>query len=158
MHRHTKTKDGQHLEKLLAKIKSLAKEYRNITGRPLGVTAELAEYEAVRILGLNRSPVRQPGYDATRLRGAKQEKIQIKGRVILNPVNPGQKLGKIDLTKIWDTTLLVLLNEDFDAIAIYEATRSSIRKALRVPGSKARNIRGQLSVSKFRSIGSKVWP
>jgi hypothetical protein len=54
--------------------------------------------------------------------------------------------------------LLVLLDEDFDATAIYEADRAAIEAALLEPGSKARNERGALAVSKFKSIGRKIWP
>ncbi|HEX6754272.1 MAG TPA: hypothetical protein VF093_11900 [Solirubrobacterales bacterium] len=67
-------------------------------------------------------------------------------------------MGAIDLTKSWDVVLLVLLNEDFDPTAIYEADRSAAAAALTAPGSKARNERGQLSIGKFKSIGHLAWP
>ena len=67
-------------------------------------------------------------------------------------------MGRIDLTKEWDVCLLVLLDENFEATAIYEADRSAIVDALSTPGSRARNERGQLGVSKFKSIGRKIWP
>jgi hypothetical protein len=70
---------------------------------------------------------------------------------------PGQRLGSIDITKDWDAVLMVLLDERFDATAIYEADRTPIVAALTAPGSKARNERGALAVSKFRSIGRLVW-
>jgi hypothetical protein len=38
-----------------------------------------------------------------------------------------------------------------------EATRAAVEDALMEPGSKARNERGALSVSKFKSIGIEVW-
>ena len=47
--------------------------------------------------------------------------------------------------------------EDFDALAIYEADRPEIEASLKAPGSKARNERGALSVSKFKAIGKLVW-
>jgi hypothetical protein len=37
---------------LLAQAKQLAREYRALTGKPLGVTGEVAEYEAARLGGL----------------------------------------------------------------------------------------------------------
>lgn len=37
---------------LLERAKTLAREYKVATGRPLGITGEVAEYEAVRLLGL----------------------------------------------------------------------------------------------------------
>jgi len=53
--------------------------------------------------------------------------------------------------------LPVLLDEHFDALAIHEAERTPVLAALTAPGSKARNERGALSRSKFRSIGRLVW-
>jgi hypothetical protein len=40
----------ERLLELLAEAKRLAKEYRALTGRPLGVTGEVAEYEVARLL------------------------------------------------------------------------------------------------------------
>lgn len=149
----------QRLIKLLAEVKKLAAEYYQATGRPLGVTSEVAEYEAKRLLDLELAPVRQPGYDAIRTRKKrKDQRLQIKGRRLLPASKNSQRVGKLDLEKPWDAALLVLLNEGYDPVEIYEATRRAVSKALTAPGSKARNERGQLSISKFKAIGSKVWP
>ncbi|MDQ3677561.1 MAG: hypothetical protein M3401_12295 [Actinomycetota bacterium] len=139
-------------------MKVLAREYYELTGRPLGVTAEIAEYEAAQLLGLRLSPARQAGYDAIRATGNGEQLLQIKGRCILPGSKPGQRIGAIDLTKQWDTVLLVLLDGEYAPTAIYEADRSAVTQALARPGSRARNERGQLSISKFRAIGRKVWP
>jgi hypothetical protein len=45
----------------------------------------------------------------------------------------------------------------FDATAIYEADRAAVIAALTAPGSRSRNERGALGVSKFKSIGRLVW-
>lgn len=148
---------SKRLLKLLADVKVLAREYYELTGRPLGVTAEVAEYEAARLLDVELSPVRQPGYDAVRTTPEGEQRLQIKGRCILPGSKPGQRVGSIDLSKPWDTVLLVLLDETYSPTEIYEASRTSIAGALTAPGSRARNERGQLSVSKFKSIGSRVW-
>lgn len=37
---------------ILAEAKKLAQRYRTITGKPLGITGEVSEYEAARILGV----------------------------------------------------------------------------------------------------------
>ena len=58
---------------------------------------------------------------------------------------------------MFDAVLLVLLDEHFDALAIYEAYRGPVLAVLAAPGSKARNERGALSLRKFRSIGRLVW-
>jgi hypothetical protein len=152
-----KTQEKRVME-ILGKAKALAKEYHLLTGRPLGVTGEVAEYEAARILGIELASVRQSGYDAIRVDKLKKTRLQIKGRRVLDPSKPGQRVGRIDLSKEWDAALLVLVNDDFDAYEIIEASRSNIEEALRAPGSKARNERGALSVSKFKSIGKRIWP
>lgn len=143
---------------VLGSAKALAKRYRQLTGRPLGVTGEVAEFEASRLLGLELAGVREAGYDAIRKRDGRTERLQIKARCLLPGCKPGQRLGRIDLSKPWDAVLLVLLNEDFEATAIYEADRRAVEAALTAPGSKARNERGALGVSKFKSIGRRVWP
>lgn len=143
--------------KLIATAKQLAKRYRALTGRPIGVTGEVAEYEAARLLGLELAAVRQSGYDAIRRHGKSVDRLQVKGRCIVSS-NPGQRLGRIDLTKEWDGVLLVLLDADLEPTAVYEARRADVEHALLAPGSKARNERGALSVTKFKSIGSKLWP
>ena len=51
----------------------------------------------------------------------------------------------------WDSVVLILLDERFEPQAIYEADRKPIEAALKKPGSKARNERGELAISKFKS-------
>ena len=144
------------LQKLLRSTKELAIRYYGLTGRPLGVTGEVAEYEAVRLLGLELAPVREAGYDAFRIVGARKQKIQIKGRCMVSD-KPSQRVGSIDVTKPWDSVMLVLLDRAYEATAIYEAPRKKVEEVLSAPGSKARNERGAMSVSKFRSIATEVW-
>jgi hypothetical protein len=52
---------------ILAEAKKLARESWGLTGKPLGVTAEVAEYEAARLLGVSLQPARQAGYDASEI-------------------------------------------------------------------------------------------
>ena len=150
-------KDKQYLDdvgKLIKRIKTIAKEYRELTGRPLGITGEVAEYEAARLLNLKLSDVRQPGYDAERSDGTR---IQIKGRVLFENSKPGQRIGSIRLHHEWDSVVLVLMDKDFKPYEIYEAPRAKVKAALTAPGSKARNERGALAVSKFKSLAELVW-
>jgi hypothetical protein len=141
---------------ILAQAKRLAREYYSLTGKPLGVTGEVAEYECARLLGLKLAPARTPGYDA--IRPSDGRRLQIKGRCILPTSSPGQRVPKIDIRKEFDGVLLVLLDENFDATGIFEADRPMVVDALTAPGSKARNERGALGLSKFKSIGRKIWP
>ena len=79
---------------ILSAAKKLAQEYRALTGKPLGVTGEVAEYEAARLLGVELTPARHAGYDA--VRKADGRRFQIKGRCLLPGYKPGQRLGSID--------------------------------------------------------------
>jgi len=140
---------------ILSEGKKLAQEYRALTGKPLGITGEVAEYEAARILGVELTPARQSGYDAVE-RGTGR-RYQIKGRCLLPGCKPGQRLGSIDISKDFDAVLMVLLDADFEATEIFEADRDVVIAALKAPGSRARNERGALGVAKFKSIGRQRW-
>ena len=142
---------------LLAEAKKLAQRYRQLTGKPLGITGEVAEYEAARLLGLELTTARQAGYDAIEHIGQQAVKLQIKGRCILPGANSGQRMGSLDIAKEFDAVLLVLLDEHLDAFAIYEAPRETVIAGLSAPGSKARNERGALGVNKFKSISRLRW-
>jgi len=149
--------DLQQVGEIITQAKILANKYRQLTGRPLGITGEVAEYEAARLLNLRLSPVRQAGYDAIHEEVGIIRRVQIKGRCLLTGAKLGQRLGRIDLNQEWDEVLLVLLDEDLDPISIYRAQRPAVEAALLAPGSKARNERGALSVSKFKAISQLVW-
>ncbi len=66
-------------------------------------------------------------------------------------------LGAIDLQQPFDSVLLVLLDSEFNAFAMYEASRAKVEAALTVPGSKARNERGALAIRQFMSIATLRW-
>lgn len=142
---------------ILREAKKLAQRYRSLTGKPLGITGEVAEYEAARILGVELTPARQAGYDAIERQNGSLRRLQVKGRCLLENCKPGQRLGSIDIEKDWDAVLMVLLDENFEAFEIHEAPRAAVISALTAPGSKARNERGALSVSKFQAIGKIRW-
>lgn len=142
---------------LLSEAKCLAREYYSLTGKPLGVTGEVAEYEAARLPRLELTPARQAGYDAVEHVNGSVKRLQIKGRCLQVDCKPGQRLGSIRPEKEWDAVLMVLLDHAFEALEIYEAARPAVLAALTAPGSIARNERGALSVSKFKAIGTLRW-
>ncbi len=149
--------DMKEIGEILESVRALAIRYYEQTGKPLGVTGEMAEFEASRILGLELCVARQDGYDAVRSKAAGPQRIQIKGRRIMDVSKPGQRLGGIKLQKDWDSVMLVLLDDQYRATAIHEAERAAVKAALEAPGSKARNERGALAVSKFKAIGRLLW-
>jgi hypothetical protein len=142
---------------LLGEAKKLAQEYRQLTGKPLGITGEVAEYEAARILGVELTPARQAGYDAIECTRGVSRRLQIKGRCVLKESKPSQRLGSIRMERDWDAVLMVLLDHNFEAVEIYEADRPAVTSVLTAPGSKARNERGAMGVNKFKSIGRLRW-
>lgn len=150
--------DQGRVMEVLAQAKRLAQEYRSLTGRPLGITGEVAEYEAARLLGVRLAPAREGGYDAIERVGPVSRKLQIKGRCLQPNSKRSQRLGRIDREKDWDAVLMVLLDLNLDPIEIYEAERAPLLAALLEPGSRARNERGALDVRKFKRIGRKRWP
>lgn len=142
------------VQEILAAVKPLAAEYYRLTGKPLGVTGEVAEYVAAETLGLKLAPARTAGYDA--LRGT--ERIQIKGRAYGEDAKPGQRMSRIKTGAPCDTVLLVLLdNSTLDLREMWEAPYSAVVSCLGRPGSKAR-ARGALGVREFKRVARQVWP
>lgn len=140
---------------LIEAAKQTAKRYYALTGKPLGITGEVGEYEAARLLGLTLLDARSPGYDAIDAQG---RRIQIKTRMY-DPGKAlgGQRMGAIKAASIFDEVMLVMLDMDYSPWIIWRAGRGQVLDALAAPGSKSRNERGALSVSKFRSFAEPVW-
>ncbi|WP_192926250.1 DUF6998 domain-containing protein [Microvirga tunisiensis] len=135
--------------------KALAVEYKQLTGKPLGISGEVAEIEAHRLLGLELAPARTPGYDAVR---HPKELIQIKGRAV-NVQHPRVgRVPRINLEHEFHSVLLVLIDEStMEPYEIWEAPRDSVSERLTAPGSKARNLRGSLGIAQFCTIAKRVW-
>ncbi|MCF5076562.1 hypothetical protein GIW72_25125, partial [Pseudomonas syringae] len=90
--------DRVELIELLKQAKRLATRYQQLTGKPLGITGEIAECEAAAILGLDLHAARTAGYDATEIREGGAVQIQIKGRVVANLKKVVGRVGSIDLS------------------------------------------------------------
>jgi hypothetical protein len=146
------------LHEILSEVKLLAVEYYQLTGKPLGVTGEVAEYVAAETLGLKLAPPRTRGYDAIRETDSGEERIQIKGRAYGEDAKPGQRLGTIRSGAPCDKVLLVLLdNRTLEPREMWEAPYAAVEERLAVPGSKAR-ARGALGVREFKRLARSVWP
>jgi len=143
------------VRKVLTKAKRLAVEYKAITGRPLGIAGEVAEFEAARLLKLTLAPARETGFDAFRRVRGRRQRLQIKCRVVVN--KKSQKMGAIIVAKPWDAILLVTMDGNFDVTGIWEASRAKVVRLLGKSKSKARQ-RGQLTVSEFKKSARPVWP
>ena len=119
------------LEGTLEAAKAGAIRYRALTGKPLGITAEVGEFLVSRLLGLELSGARQPGYDAV---APDRRRVQIKARCLPPDAKPGQRVGSIRLDHEWDTVVLILMDQEFEPLEIYEAERHDVEKALSRPG------------------------
>lgn len=140
---------------LLDTAREAAITYYRLTGKPLGITGEIGEYEAAKLLGLKLAPARTPGYDAMWPDG---RRIQIKARMFpRNKSLGGQRMGAIKRTGEFDTVMLVMLDDAYQPWGIWEAHRDAVCHELDLPGSKSRNERGALAVAKFISIASELW-
>jgi len=150
--------DTARVREILAAVKPLAAEYYRLTGKPLGVTGEVAEYVAAELLGLTLAPPRTAGYDAIRDTPRGPERIQIKGRAFGEDSKPGQRLGVIKRGAPCDTVLLVLLdNRTLEPRELWEAPFAAVEARLNIPGSKAR-ARGALGVREFKRLAQQIWP
>ncbi|MER9414048.1 gamma-glutamylcyclotransferase family protein [Mesorhizobium sp. M0589] len=150
---------AQRIKAILAAVKPLAAEYYQVTGKPLGVTGEVAEYVAATVMGLELVPPRTAGYDAIRQTPGGPERIQIKGRAYDPAGNRSQRIGQIKPAGPCDTVMLVLLhNATLDPVEIWEAPFPAVVARLAEPGSISRNERGAMAVSDFKRLGRQVWP
>lgn len=147
------------VDKLMSEARRLAVEYRRTTGKPLpGISSEIAQYDAARLLDLDLMKEGAPGgYDALGRGPRAGRRIQIKGRVIFDERKPGQRIGQLKLEQEWDSVVLVLMNDQFEPYEIYEAEREEILDALEDQGGSKRSRRGAMSVARFKAIGTLVW-
>ena len=146
------------VDKLLTEARRLAAEFRRTTGKPLpGVSGEIAEHDAARLLNLEVCTVKQGGYDAIG-RGSREGKcIQIKARVIFDEEKSGQRVGQLKLEQDWDSVLLVIMDEDYEPYEIFEADRDEILDAMEDAGKSARKKRGAMTVARFKIISRLIW-
>jgi hypothetical protein len=147
------------VEAILHEAKALAARYFALTGKPLGVTGEVAELEAAEKLNLVLTVARNPDYDAFRSEGHVVERFQIKGRAV-DPIDRYRgRMPSVKYDGDFEWVLLVLLNRStFDALEIWQSNRHDVGERLRAPGSKARNERKSMGITQFKSIARKVWP
>jgi hypothetical protein len=143
-------------DKLIAQARVLAAEYRRTMGKPLpGISNEIAEYDAVKLLQLEPKPQGEGGYDAIDP-ARSDKKIQIKSRTIFDESKTGQRIGQLKLDKDWDSVVLVLMDEEYEPYEIYEAERDEIIEYVG-KSSSSRAKRGAMSVARFKIIARLAW-
>ena len=145
------------VDKLISEARRIAAEYRRTTGKPLGISAEIATHDACTFLGLEADD-NANGYDAIGKKGVREDcRFQIKGRAIFDEKKGGQRLGQIKVEQDWDKILLVLMDENFETTEIYEASRDEILEDIDEVGANSRQKRGVMSVARFKRLAHLVW-
>lgn len=146
------------VDKLISEARKIAADYRRATGKNLGgISGEIAENDAARLLNLELCRDQTSGYNAVGKGQREGRKIQIKGRAIFNEAKASQRIGQLKTSQEWDSVILVLMDEDFEPTEIFEAERINIMDALEEAGNSKRTKRGAMSVSRFKHIARLVW-
>jgi len=145
------------VDKLINQARVLASDYRKTMGKPLaGISSEIAEHDAVTLLDLELCNPRVSGHDAVGKGNREGKRVQIKGRVIPDGKASGQRVGQLKLDQDWDLVVLVLLDENYEPLELYEASHAVIAEAMS-DGDSKRSKRGAMSVAKFKIIGELAW-
>ena len=146
------------VDKLISEARRLAAEFRRTTGKPLpGVSGEIAEHDAARLLDLEICKDRPGGYDAIGRGRREGKRIQIKARVIFDEEKSGQRVGQLKLEQDWDSVVLVIMDENYEPFEIYEAEREDIIDVMEEAAASNRKKRGAMSVARFKIISRLVW-
>lgn len=143
-------------DKLISQARLLAAEYRRTMGKPLpGISNEIAQHDAIRLLQLKPPESGEGGFDAVDP-ARENKRIQIKSRTIFDESKSGQRIGQIKTEKEWDSVVLVLMDEEYEPYEIYEAERDELLEYME-ESSSSRAKRGALSVARFKIIGRLAW-
>ena len=140
----TKLSDDQLIEHIIP----LAIEYRRRFGKSLGITGEVGEYKASRLLKLERASGNiNEGFDAI---DPKNKKVQIKSGICQ------RSQGRTSVFKNYGFgyTLLVLLDDDYEVIEMYQTECKEIRDSINTQSYK----RPALSISTFKKIAKSIYP
>jgi len=142
-------------DRLIAQARQLAAEYRRTMGKPLpGISNEIAEHDAIRLLELEPEPNPDLAWDAVDPQSG--QRIQIKSRTIFDESKSGQRIGQLKLNQDWDAVVLVLMDEDYEPYEIYQALREDLDEFVDA-SSSSRAKRGAMSVARFKIVGELVW-
>ena len=148
----SKGNDTYDISLLIEQTRLVAADYRNTTGHALPVTAELARFDAIDKLDLQKTDGHE-GVDAIDAK-ASGETYLIKGRVIFKGGKARQKLGHVSLEGAWQSLLMVLYDANYQPTEIYKIDRNIIEENL---GDAPKDKRGSMTVAKYKALGSLVW-
>jgi len=144
------------VEKLMLEARKLAADYRRATGKPLGISNEIAVHDVIRLMKLVPAEPNASGYDAIGTGSREGRYIQIKGRTIFDESKGGERIGQVKMDQDWDSVMLIIMDDNYEPQAIYEASREVMKEALTDVSAK-RAKRGAMSVARFKAISELVW-
>ena len=143
-------------DKLIEETRKLAAEFRRSTGTMLPVSGEIARHDVSHHLDLVLNQDHAAGFDAIGRNTREGLRVQIKSRVVGDHVKPGHRIGQLNPDGNWDLVILSLMDDEFEPLEMYEASREDIIEAIHDASAK-RKKRGAISVAKFKIIGKLVW-
>ena len=144
------------IDKLINETRRLAAEFKRTTGTMLPVSGEIARYDVSHHLDLTLNHEHNGDYDAIGNNQRKNLRVLIKGRVIGDTVKSSHRIGQLNPDGNWDIIILSLMNDEFEALEMYQLSREEIIEATS-KSNKNRNKRGAISIAKFKIIGQLVW-
>ena len=110
-------------DKLIEETRKLAAEFRRTTGTMLPVSGEIARHDVSHHLDLELYKEHSTGIDAVGRNAREGLRIQIKSRVVGDAVKPGHRIGQLNLDRDWDLVILSLMDDEFEPLEMYEASR-----------------------------------
>jgi len=143
-------------DKLIEETRKLAAEFRRTTGTMLPVSGEIARHDVSHHLDLELNKENAAGFDAIGKNEREGLRIQIKSRVVGDCVKPGHRIGQLNPDGNWDLVILSIMDDEFEPLEMYQASREEICDAVEGANSN-RKKRGAISVAKFKNIGKLVW-
>ena len=135
-------------EQLIENIIDLSLEYKGRFCKSLGITGEVGEYKASRLLKLKRvSGNINKGFDAIDTQG---KKVQIKTRIYSRNSERTSAFTNFD----FDYAILVLLSDKYEITEIYKARCKDIQNKIESQSYK----RPALSIRDFKKISKPIYP
>jgi len=108
------------VEKLMEETRRVAAQFRKTTGQTLPVGPELARFDAIQLLDLKAPPEGLSGVDAI---FGERQRYQIKNRVVFDDRKTGYRIGQLNFDGDWNVLLLVLLDEEYRTVEIFQMDR-----------------------------------
>ncbi|MCS5711113.1 hypothetical protein [Candidatus Berkiella aquae] len=146
------------IDKLMQETRRLAAEYRQNTGQILPIGAELAKYDAARLLKLIplQKPIKSVDFIGTS-GPLDNQLIQVKSRVIFDEAKSGHRIGQLNLGGGWHFCALVLYEANYQPFAIYLGAQSVIAEAMLQKTNATHNARGLMSLAQYKRVSELIW-